>query len=54
VTSSHPASRTLLLFAAVLALMLVTAVTVAALQNAPSAKADSSAERTAPIQAIER
>jgi hypothetical protein len=53
-TSSHPASRVLLLYAAMMALMLVTAVTIAALRNTPSAEADSATPRTAPVQAVER
>ena len=39
-TTSHPASRVLLLYAACLALMLVTAVTIAVMRDAPAAKAD--------------
>ena len=38
-TTSHPASRVLLLYAAVLAAMLVTAITIASLRDVPPAKA---------------
>jgi len=38
-TSSHPASRLLLLYAAALAIMLVTAIAIASLRDAPPATA---------------
>ena len=38
-TTTHPASRVLLFYAAVLAVMLVTAITIAALRDAPPATA---------------
>lgn len=38
-TTSHPASRVLLLYAAVLAAMLVAAITIAAVRDVPAAKA---------------
>ena len=48
----HPASRILLLYAACLALMLVTALSVATLRNAPAAEAESGApDTTRPIEA---
>jgi hypothetical protein len=39
----HPASRILLLYAACLALMLVAAISIAALRDTPSASADTDA-----------
>jgi hypothetical protein len=39
-TTSHPASRVLLLYAAALAVMLVTAIAIAAMRDAPAATAD--------------
>ena len=50
---THPASRVLLFYAACLALMLVAAVSIAAVRNTPSAEADSP-HGDAPIQAVER
>ena len=51
----HPASRVLLFYAACLALMLVAALSIATLRNAPSASADTDAPVTSqPIEASAR
>ena len=53
---AHPASRVLLFYAACLALMLVAAISIAALRNAPIAGAESggAVDTTQPIEAQAR
>ena len=49
---AHPAERVLLFYAACLALMLVAAISIATLRNAPAAEAESDAPvTTRPIEA---
>ena len=54
--AQHPAARLLLVYAACLALMLVTAVAIASMRNAPAAQVDQgrAVETGAPIQATAR
>ena len=53
--NAHPASRVLLFYAACLALMLVAALSIAVLRNAPAAEATSDAPDTVrPIEARAR
>jgi hypothetical protein len=52
---AHPASRVLLFYAACLALMMVAALSIAALRNAPAAQAGSDVpDTTRPIEARAR
>ena len=52
---AHPASRVLLFYAACLALMMVAALSIAVLRNAPAAQAGSGApDTTRPIEARAR
>ena len=52
---AHPASRVLLFYAACLALMMVAAISIAALRNAPAAQAGSDAPaQYQPIEARAR
>jgi hypothetical protein len=49
----HPAARVLLFYAACLAAMLVAAVTIATMRNAPSAEADAKQPpATKPVRAV--
>ena len=48
----HPAERLLLFYAACLALMMVAAISIAMLRNAPAADADTAApDTTRPVEA---